>query len=62
MAILKSIEGVILRGPPYTKKEDAAFYKRIGSIKSLTVASPLPSERKAQRPKAPKSQRQRQEE
>ena len=47
--------GFVLHGPPYTKEEEAAFYKRIGKIKSLTVASSPPSERKAQQPKAQES-------
>lgn len=54
--------GCTLHGPPYTKAEESDFYKRLGKIKSLTVASPHPFERKARQPKAPKSQPQQQEE
>lgn len=51
MAIVYKNGDFIVRGPPYTKKEEAEFYKRIGNIKSLTVVGQTPAERKARKQK-----------
>ena len=63
MVLKYTRDGIAYRQPPYSKEEDAAFYKRIGSIQSLTVVSSRPaSEYSARQPKEPSYRRRSREE
>ena len=58
MVLKYTPNGTPYREPPYSREEDAAFYKRLSNIQSLTVVAARPEERKSQMLQVDKPKRQ----